>query len=69
MSISIYLLTSFLSGIIGIVLLLAGFFLFNKIIPECDLTEIFCAKGISNGAVIVSAFLLGLAIVIASASF
>jgi uncharacterized membrane protein YjfL (UPF0719 family) len=69
MSITVYLMTSLMAGIIGIVLLLAGFVLFDKLTSEYNFTEIFNAKGVSGGAIIVSAFLLGLAIVIASASF
>lgn len=69
MNIGAYLITNLVNGIMAMALLLAGFFIFNLLTPKWDFEEVFRAKGISGGAVIVAAFLLGMSIVIAAGCF
>lgn len=64
-----FLLTNLLNGILGGALLLLFYFLFDKMTPKWDFTEVFREKGISGGAIIVAAFLLGLSIILSSATF
>jgi hypothetical protein len=64
MNISAYLVTCFLGGLAGVFWLLVGFLLFNLMTPKWDFQEVFREKGISGGAFIVAAFLLGLALVV-----
>lgn len=68
MDIGSFLLTNVFNGLIALALLLAGYFAFDRLTPSWDFTEVFREKGISGGAIIVAAFLLGLAIVIAAAA-
>lgn len=69
MSIITFLMTNFANGGIGIVLLLIGFFVFDRLTPNWDFTNAFKEKGVSGGAIVVSAFLIGLSIIIAAAGF
>ena len=69
MSISSFLLTNFLNGVMGIALLLIGFFIFNISTPNWDFTNAFKEKGVSGGAIVVAAFLIGLSIIIAATGF
>ena len=69
MNIGAFLLTNFLNGILGIFLLILGYFIFDLITPKWDFTEVFREKGISGGAIIVASFLLGLSIIIAATGF
>jgi len=69
MSITTFLLTNFLNGGMGIILLLVGFFIFDHLTPTWDFTDVFKEKGISGGAVVVGAFLIGLSIIIAATGF
>ena len=64
-----FLLTNLLNGILSGALLLLFYFLFDKMTPKWDFTEVFREKGISGGAIIVAAFLLGLSIILSSATF
>ena len=68
-NISTFLLTNLLNGIMGIILLLLGFFIFNKFTPNWDFTDVFKTKGISGGAIVVAAYLIGLSIIIAATGF
>ncbi len=69
MNIGNFLLTNTLNGLLGIVLLLIGFFTFNLLTPKWSFTDVFNSKGVSGGAIVVAAFLLGLSITIAAAGF
>lgn len=69
MNISTFLITNLVNGLIGILLLLFGFFIFNIITPKWNFTDVFREKGISGGAIVVAAFLLGLSIIIAATGF
>jgi len=69
MNIMGFLFTNLLNGILGIALLLAGYFLFDKMTPKWNFTEVFSEKGVSGGALIVAAFLLVLSIILSSAAF
>ena len=69
MDILSFLLTNLINGIIALVLLLTGYKIFDKITPDWNFQEIFKEKGVSGGAIIVSAFLIGLALVIMGAAF
>ncbi|MFW5874965.1 MAG: DUF350 domain-containing protein [bacterium] len=53
----------------AIAMLLTGFFVFNLFTPKWSFTRVFKEKGVSGGAIVVAAFLLGLSIVIAAAGF
>lgn len=64
-----FLAANGLNGLMAIIMLLAGFFIFDKLTPNWDFINVFQEKGISGGAIIVAAFLLGLSIVIAAAGF
>lgn len=68
MDIGSFLLANVLNGIIALALLLAGYFTFDRMTPKWNFTEVFSEKGVSGGAIIVAAFLLGLSIVIAAAA-
>lgn len=69
MNIGTFVLANFLNGVLGIAFLFVGYFLFDKLTPKWDFTEVFREKGVSGGAIIVAAFLLGLSIVIAATGF
>lgn len=69
MNITDFLLANFLNGIMAIAMLLTGFFVFNLFTPKWSFTRVFKEKGVSGGAIVVAAFLLGLSIVIAAAGF
>ena len=69
MNIGSFLLANLLNGIMAMAMLLIGFFVFNILTPNWDFTGVFKTKGISGGAVVVAAFLLGMSIVIAAAGF
>lgn len=69
MNIRTYLLTNLISGVMGMAMLAGGFWLLNVLTPRWDFEEIFREKGVSGGAIVVAAFLLGLAIIIARAAF
>jgi putative membrane protein len=66
MSMTNFLLTNLLNGLIAIVLLMIGYKVFDWLTPRWDTHEIFGQGFVSNGGIVVAAFLLGLAIVIAS---
>ena len=69
MNIGSFLLANGLNGLMAIAMLLAGFFIFDKLTPKWDFADAFKTKGVSGGAVVVAAFLLGLSIVIGAAGF
>ena len=69
MNIWSFLFTNLLNGLLGGALLLLFYFLFDKMTPKWDFTEVFREKGISGGAIIVAAFLLGLSYILGSAAF
>jgi len=64
-----FLWANFLNGAMAIGLLLVGFFLFNILTPNWNFTHVFKEKGLSGGALVVAAYLLGLSIIIAAAGF
>lgn len=65
MDISAFLLTNVLNGLIGILLLVGGYKIFDWLTPKWKFHEIFGNSYLSNGGLVVSAFLLSLALVIA----
>ncbi len=69
MNLGTFLLANGLNGLMAIAMLLIGFFVFDRLTPNWDFTDAFRQKGISGGAVVVAAFLLGLSIVIAATGF
>ena len=69
MNIGSFLLANGLNGLMAMAMLLSGYFIFDKMTPKWDFTLVFKEKGVSGGAIIVAAFLLGLSIVIAAAGF
>lgn len=66
MSMVNFLVTNLLNGLMAIALLMAGYKVFDWLTPKWDTHEIFGQGYVSNGGLVVGAFLLGLAIVIAS---
>lgn len=64
-----FLAANGLNGIMAMAMLLIGYFIFDKLTPRWDFDEVFRTKGVSGGAVIVAAFLLGMSLVIAAAGF
>lgn len=69
MDIQMFLLTNFLNGVIGILLLLTGYLVFDKLTPSIDFGEVFSTKGLTGASIIVAAFLIGLALVVSKATF
>ena len=69
MDVSTFLITNLVNGFIGILLLLVGFFLFNIMTPKWNFADVFKDKGISGGAIVVAAFLLGLSIIVSATGF
>jgi len=69
MNIGSFLLANGLNGLMAIAMLLAGFFIFDKLTPRWNFTNVFREKGLSGGAIVVAAFLIGLSLVIAAAGF
>lgn len=69
MDISSFLLTNILNGLLAVALLLGGFKLFDFLTPKWDFGEAFNGSNFTGGSIVVAAFLLGLALVISSASF
>lgn len=69
MDIGRFILTNGLNGLLAMGLLLVGYIVFNIITPDWNFAEVFSEKGVSGGAIIVAAFLLGLSIVISSAAY
>ena len=69
MNVRMYLLTNLLSGIMGMLMLAAGFWLFNILTPKWDFFDTFTRDKFNGGAVVVAAYLLSLAIIISRAAF
>ncbi|MDY6904103.1 MAG: DUF350 domain-containing protein [Thermodesulfobacteriota bacterium] len=61
-----FLLVNFCNGLLGAVLLVAGYKVFDLLTPGWDFADVFKKNTITNGGVVIAAFLVGLAIVIAS---
>ena len=68
MDIKLYLLTNLINGIIGIVLLMSGYYVFDRLTPNLNLSVIFSEKGITGASIVVGAYILGLALVIKGAA-
>lgn len=66
MNIADFLAANFLNGLIAMVLLAAGYKVFDLLTPGWDFSDVFKKNTITNGGVVIAAFLVGLAIVIAS---
>jgi len=64
-----FLLTNLLNGIMGITMLLLGFFIFDRFTPNWDFTDAFKTKGFSGGAIVVAAYLISLSIIVAATGF
>lgn len=64
-----FLATNGLNGLMAMAMLLLGYFIFDKLTPGWNFDEVFATKGVSGGAVIVAAFMLGLSLVIAASGF
>lgn len=69
MDLTTFLLANLLNGIMAIVLMLTGYKIFDKITPDWNFEKIFAEKGVSGGAIVVAAFLIGLALVVMGATF
>ncbi|MCK4389551.1 MAG: DUF350 domain-containing protein [Desulfobacterales bacterium] len=63
-----FLLTNLLNGIIGILLLIAGYKLFDWATPKWDFYEAFTKHPVA-GSVVIGSFILGLSAIICSAAF
>ena len=69
MNIRDYLLVNLLSGIMGVVLLIIGFKVFDWITPKWSFLDTFTGDKFTGGSIVIGCFLLGLAIIIARAAF
>lgn len=69
MELGTFLLANLINGIVALVLMLTGYKIFDWITPVWNFEEIFKEKGVSGGAIIVAAFLLGLSLVLMGAVF
>lgn len=69
MNVTTFLLTNLLNGLMGIGLLVLGYFVFDKMTPSLSFNEVFSTKGLTGASIVVGAFLLGLALVISKATF
>lgn len=65
MNITSYLLTNVLNGLLGIALLIIGYKLFDWMTPKWEFYQVFNSEKITNGAFVICAFLIALAIIIA----
>ena len=63
-----YLLTNLLNGIIGILLLIAGYKIFDWLTPKWNFYDSFTKNPVA-GSVVVGSFILGLSAIICSAAF
>lgn len=63
MNVKLFLLTNLLSGIMGIVLLIVGYKAFDLLTPRWNFYEIFQKHPLS-GAIVISAFIVGLSAII-----
>ena len=68
MNIWLFLLTNFLNGIIGIILLIGAYKLFDLVTPRWNFHEVFKSHPL-GGSIVISAFILGLSAIICSAAF
>ncbi len=64
-----YILITSINAMLTMAFLLLGFFLFDKLTPKWDFSDVFKEKGVSGGAIVVSAYIVGLALVLAAASY
>lgn len=69
MDITAYLITNLLNGLIGIILLILGYILFDKMTPGWDFNEIFNNPNVSGAAIVVGVYLYSLALVISRAAY
>lgn len=67
MDILSYILIGLLSGLMGIALLVLGYKVFDYLTPRWEIHEIFLKGYVSNGGIVIAAFLLGLSFIIANA--
>ncbi len=69
MNIGTFLLTTTLNAMIAVTVLLVGFWVFIAATFGADFRGVLREKGISGGALVLCAFILGLSIVIGRAGF
>ena len=69
MNIGIFLLTTTANGIIAVILLLVAVAVFVDLFFGGEYYNVLTEKGISGGALVLCAYILGLSIVIAAAGF
>lgn len=60
-----FILVNLLNGLMAISLLLIGYTLFDFLTPNWDFKDVFKKGYISNGGLVIGAFLIGLSIIIA----
>lgn len=68
MDIWLYLFTNLMNGLMGIILLIGGYKIFDWLTPKWDFSHII-ENGNIAGAVIIASFIAGLAWVVSSATF
>ena len=68
MNIGSYILTNLVNGILGIILLILGYKLFDISTPKFKFVEMFKKDKVTNGSIIVGSFIIGLAIIIGLAA-
>ena len=65
MNIGGFLLTNLCNGLMAVVLLVIGYKVFDLMTPGWDFKNVFTKSTLTNGGLVIAAFLIGLAVVIA----
>lgn len=68
MDVWLYLFTNLMNGIMGIILLIGGYKIFDWLTPKWDFSHIIENANLA-GAIIIASFIAGLAWVVSSATF
>lgn len=70
MDMTSFLLTNFLNGLLAGGLLLFFYVIFDRFLtPDRKFEDVFFTKGVSGGAIVVAAFIIGLSLVLSRAAF
>ena len=65
----VLLLTNCFNGLLGIIFLVIGYKLFDWCTPNWNFKDAFTKDKVSNGGIVISAFLLGLSYIVSTAVF
>lgn len=67
-NILLFLVTNFSNGLIAILIFAIGYLVLDKLTPKQDFTDAFRKEKVTNGGIIMSAFILAIGLVLAFAS-